>query len=1192
VRFRDFYADLTIHARPDAPRNPAVSVILPTYARAHGPLQRAIDSVLSQSFEDFELIVVDDGSRDGTEDVLADYQHRDPRVVIHRFHGNSGLPALRVNQGILASKGRYIAYQFDDDVWMPDSLKVRVEEISSHSRPVVVYGVADLEQILGNGETRLVRLGAPFNFMHLRDTNFIANNTVLHSRETIDVAGMYDPHIILRRYSDYDLWVRMARHFDFIWIDHKVSHVNVLLENSLGQTVHLDSRLRDLLVGVPRDHLLTPGTISDYDPHSLSPYRHLLSGDEIFRISKAEISQFLSAPFDYFDEVAWRESTTSRRKARRISCIAPENSASVEICVRRFCNLMPNTFSFIYTPEEIAPHADFSTSDTDIFFRTRLPKTTKLIRKAQGKRPVIYASDDNLLKLYQLGNEFEEFTPSSPVYHSIVEQIRTADINAVYSPISYRDFSALNRHTLLMETNLPRPLLEKRSYQRLDRVKYAILTNAHRKDIISQIWPALHAFASRRRREVEFEFWGVEPNFKPSLPCPVSHRPFDTSYERYLRSLSESSIDVVLIPLDGHTDAAQSKCSAKFGEAIVSGAVCIFSDTPPYSDLPPGSCLKTENTVVAWDAALEQSFLLGQSGRDEMLERARGVALNRFSTEEQAYDFLALIDAAMLHSRLKGHSILFIFHECALGGATLHLLKHAGLMRSMGFDILGLVPDVSVSMKRFEQRWRMATDNAPLIAGRWHTGYVEKDDYFAHRQISSDDEKASQILARQMSGFDIGLVHAATWQPVATRLAKRLNVPCVYSLHAFYETPAGALTNIADAVHCSSSRYARVWEKEIGAPARRIVCPVDDELFRMHEKNRNRPVNRPVRILVSGTLQPRKNQIEAIRAVKKLVADGHDVELDLIGYSQLHSSYSDECLAEVENGLAARVRLHDFVDDVKRFYDHHADILLMASTDESMPQVILQAMAAGVLVVSTDVGGVTELIKHRYSGVIARGPAAQDLAEALSYALSLTPEQRREIIDRAFRVISCLGKSTYVRAELIDLYNQACEVHAARNPDAVRDLTDILNTARPAAPAIPQPQEAAPAAIRIETISAHDPVQPDGTFWQKRHFEIAAPGDTVSGFSITIAAEGDYRRHLRIRIGAAVRPDIVLRVAELSLPADGTPKQVSVRFAPISVVKGQALRVEIEAEDGDVLAYRPAGDGASTVALLDEPHRA
>ena len=98
---RDFLTDQRVFRASGAPERPAVSVILPTWRRcAGGLLQRAVGSVLSQGLGDLELIVVDDGSTDGTADLLAEIQAADARLVHVRHELNCGLPALRVNEGI------------------------------------------------------------------------------------------------------------------------------------------------------------------------------------------------------------------------------------------------------------------------------------------------------------------------------------------------------------------------------------------------------------------------------------------------------------------------------------------------------------------------------------------------------------------------------------------------------------------------------------------------------------------------------------------------------------------------------------------------------------------------------------------------------------------------------------------------------------------------------------------------------------------------------------------------------------------------------------------------------------------------------------------------------------------------------------------------------------------------------------
>jgi len=105
IRAGDFLGDQSVRRREGAPESPAVSVILPTYRRREGSLlERAIRSVLGQTFGDLELIVVVDGSNDGS-DLIRSLQTEDPRLVHVRHEANCGLPALRVDEGIELARG-------------------------------------------------------------------------------------------------------------------------------------------------------------------------------------------------------------------------------------------------------------------------------------------------------------------------------------------------------------------------------------------------------------------------------------------------------------------------------------------------------------------------------------------------------------------------------------------------------------------------------------------------------------------------------------------------------------------------------------------------------------------------------------------------------------------------------------------------------------------------------------------------------------------------------------------------------------------------------------------------------------------------------------------------------------------------------------------------------------------------------
>lgn len=104
---------------------PLVSVVLPTYNRAHH-LQRSVGSVLHQSFRDFELIIVDDGSTDDTRDVVAGF--RDPRVRYVARERNGGVAAAR-NTGVRAASGTYLAFQDSDDEWLLDKLTLQLRAL-------------------------------------------------------------------------------------------------------------------------------------------------------------------------------------------------------------------------------------------------------------------------------------------------------------------------------------------------------------------------------------------------------------------------------------------------------------------------------------------------------------------------------------------------------------------------------------------------------------------------------------------------------------------------------------------------------------------------------------------------------------------------------------------------------------------------------------------------------------------------------------------------------------------------------------------------------------------------------------------------------------------------------------------------------------------------------------------------------
>src|SRR5262249_37649013 len=118
-----------------APTNPRVSVVMPTHDRAD-TVARAVQSVLVQTFQDLELIVVDDGSTDNTSAVLAALA--DPRLRVLRLDDNCGVSHAR-NIGVGAARGELLAFLDSDDEWLPEKLAAQVACHDATTSPSLVY---------------------------------------------------------------------------------------------------------------------------------------------------------------------------------------------------------------------------------------------------------------------------------------------------------------------------------------------------------------------------------------------------------------------------------------------------------------------------------------------------------------------------------------------------------------------------------------------------------------------------------------------------------------------------------------------------------------------------------------------------------------------------------------------------------------------------------------------------------------------------------------------------------------------------------------------------------------------------------------------------------------------------------------------------------------------------------------------
>ncbi len=211
---------------------PEVSVVIPTYNQPRY-LRQAIDSALAQTYRDFEVIVVDDGSTDDTPDVVASYGER-----IRGLRKPNGGTASALNAGIRVAQGRWIGYLGHDDMWEPAKLERQMAAIRAHPQAALIY--TDVVTVNAEGQPLSVTEypcppDRPGQLSQLLRTCYINANTVLVRRDVLSELGLFDETDPMT--SDYDLWLRIAQRYDLLHVPEPLilyrAHLAQLSQNGL-----------------------------------------------------------------------------------------------------------------------------------------------------------------------------------------------------------------------------------------------------------------------------------------------------------------------------------------------------------------------------------------------------------------------------------------------------------------------------------------------------------------------------------------------------------------------------------------------------------------------------------------------------------------------------------------------------------------------------------------------------------------------------------------------------------------------------------------------------------------------------------------------------------------------------------------------------------------------------------------------
>jgi len=184
---------------------PVISVVLTTYNRGKKYLPKAIESVINQTFKDWELVIVDDGSTDNTSKVVSSY--KDKRIRYYKID-HFGCDTRSKNIGTKRANGEYIAYLDDDNAFRPDHLQALLKCLEKNENIVLAYGD---RWVIFDDKSGKERIGvhSDFDAARLMQQNYIDTSDVLVKKEVLFKVGGWDEK--LRKFIDWNLWVRMIK---------------------------------------------------------------------------------------------------------------------------------------------------------------------------------------------------------------------------------------------------------------------------------------------------------------------------------------------------------------------------------------------------------------------------------------------------------------------------------------------------------------------------------------------------------------------------------------------------------------------------------------------------------------------------------------------------------------------------------------------------------------------------------------------------------------------------------------------------------------------------------------------------------------------------------------------------------------------------------------------------------------------
>lgn len=590
---------------------PMVSIFLPTYRRAKsGLFARAVQSVINQNFKAWELIIVDDASTDGTEEIIKYYMELDERIGCIRHAFNVGIPAISEYEAYMKSKGEYIAFIFDDCQWERSFLSQTICYMQMKEAKAT-YGVVKAY----TDDNNYVELGKTTGAigLHAIDAlNYIANSSIVLHREVVERVGLYDPHITMTRLCDWDLLRRIHRVYrlEETGILNGVER-GITQNDSLGNTYYLDKWLTEERTAADRSTCLLPQNFAEIDIFQTDEH-----STELFRKGVAVNANRTLGGKKWYAPVV--ETNAEEQPRKRVLVICPGFTASYALSFER---MQRENAAIIFHCLMAPSMYDLLLADAVIIIRDGAILNRYVAVCAQIGIPCYLYLDDNFLALAPKTQDTVIKREAKYLSSAQMKNYRGVIASTPHLKEYFETKGTIqNVYYLPPIVILPEQL---REIKEIDQsVTVSFLGGSFRNSTFQEIvLPALARQAKKRKVRVICSEGVQCEAFEGMRNLEIIKLKYEFSLDAILRKVMEYHPDI-FIHCGREIENNLYKTENALYNATFLGCPLLVSNILPYSEHPDGRFMLVENTVEDWAQALDR-LIENRNERARLYEKAR-----------------------------------------------------------------------------------------------------------------------------------------------------------------------------------------------------------------------------------------------------------------------------------------------------------------------------------------------------------------------------------------------------------------------------------------------------------------------------------------------------------------------------------------------------------------------------------------